>query len=178
MKTLYESILGSTKSGKDECMKQTIPHKSRNYRDTSSFEWFEIDMDMQKWINIVDEPVFRSVFDNSIYKLRKVRGKRYIDDVVSVGIFFIDGYLEVRIWQTPGPNKFIKFAWYFASEPIKSFQERANAIRNNWDVIDKSKGDKNSATLWNDFNSTYSRKDGIEKMHKFMKAYIKYTPKQ
>lgn len=177
MISLYESILSSTKSGKDECIKQTIPHKSKIYRDTPTFEWFEIDMDMQKWVNIVDEHNFRSVFDNSIYKLRKLRGKRYIDDVQRVGIFFRDGYLEVRICQTPGPNKFIKFAWYFASEPIKSFQERANAIRNNWDAIDKLKGDKYS-TSWNDFNSTYSRKEGIEKMHKFMKAYIKYTPKQ
>lgn len=177
MKSLYESILTSTSSGKDEYMKRTIPHKSKDYRDTSTFEWFEVDMDMQEWVNIVDEPNFRSVFDNSIYKLRKIRGKRYTDDVVSVGIFFRDGYLEVRIWQTRGPNKFIKFAWYFASEPIKSFQERANAIRNNWDAIDKLKGDKYS-TAWNDFNSLYSRKEGIEKMHKFMKAYIKYTPKQ
>lgn len=177
MKTLFESILKSTKSGKEECMKRTIPHKSRDYIDTSTFEWFEIDMDMQKWVNIVDETNFRMVFDNAIYKLRKVRGKRYIDDVQSVGIFFRDGYLEVRIWQTVGPNKFIKFAWYFANEP-KSYSDKIEAIRKNWDNIDSSKGDKNSATLWNYFNPTYSRKEGIEKMHKFMKAYIKYTPKQ
>ena len=178
MKSLYESILASTSAGKEEYMKRTIPHKSRNYRDTSTFEWFEVDMNMQEWINIVDEPNFRSVFDSSIYKLRKIRGKRYVDDVVSVGIFFRDGYLEVRIWQTTGPNKIIRFAWYFASEPIKVFQEKVNAISKNWDAIDKARGDKNSATLWNDFNSTYSRKEGIEKMHKFMKAYIEYTPKQ
>ena len=177
MKTLYESILASTSAGKDEYMKRTIPHKSRNYRDTSTFEWFEVDMNMQEWVNVVDEPNFRSVFDSSIYKLRKIRGKRYVDDVVSVGIFFRDGYLEVRIWQTTGPNKIIRFSWYFADKP-KGYSDKIQAIRNNWDAIDKSKGDKNSATMWNDIFSTYSRKEGIEKMHKFMKAYIKYTPKQ
>lgn len=177
MKSLYESILSSTGSGKDDYMKRTIPHKSRDRRDTSDFEWFEVDMNMQEWVNIVDEPNFRTVFDSAIYKLRKVRGKRYIDDVVSVGIFFRDGYLEVRIWQTVGPNKFIKFAWYFADKP-KGHSDKIEAIRKNWDVIDSSKGDKNSPTLWNDFSSAYSRKEGIERIHKFMKAYIKYTPKQ
>ena len=86
MITLYESILASASAGKDEYMKRTIPHKSRNYKDTSTFEWFEVDMDMQEWVNNVDETNFRSVFDNSIYKLRKIRGKRYTDDVVSVDV--------------------------------------------------------------------------------------------
>ena len=68
MKTLYESILSSTGSGKDGYMKRTIPHKSRDHRDTSDFEWFEVDMNMQAWVNIVDEPNFRSGFDSAIYK--------------------------------------------------------------------------------------------------------------
>ena len=116
--------------------------------------------------------------DNELYLVRKysiTNPQLHLANMI--GIFFRDGYLEVRIWQTPGPNKLIKFAWYFASEPIKRFLERTIAIRKNWDVIDSSKGDKYS-TAWNYFSSLNSRKDGIEKMHKFMKAYIKYTPKQ
>jgi hypothetical protein len=177
MITLYESILSSTKTGKDDCMKRTIPQKSKYHKDTSTFEWFEVDMEMQKWINLVDENNFRNVFDNAIYKLRKVRGKRYIDDVQSIGIFFRDGYLEVRLSQSCGPNKFIRFGWYFASEP-KVYKDKLEAIHKNWDVIEKLKGDKNSPTTLNYLYPTYSRKEVIEEMHKFMKAYIKYTPKQ
>lgn len=174
MITLYESILASTNTGKTSYEKYSIPHISKQLKGDSIYTYYDVDIDMKMWFQVVSEENFHSVFDKPIQELRKLCGKRYTEDTKKIGLFFNDGYLEVKLEQSPH-NKNISYNWYFADEPRKHFEEKNVAYRINWATL-KEKTKTNQG--WNWFAPTYSRKEGIEKIHKFMKEYIKYTPKQ
>lgn len=174
MKSLYESILASTSAGKAGYEERSIPHVSKRLKGGSVYTYYDVDLDMKTWFQVVSEENFHSVFDGPVQDLRRIRGKRYTEDTKKVGFFFNDGYLEVKLSQEVGPNKNITYNWYFADGP-KKFSDAIEAYKENWKtLIEKAK----NANGWDWFSLTYSRKEGIKRLHQYMNAYIQYTPKQ
>lgn len=165
MKTLYESILGSTKSGKDV-------FKPKYISGWSGQQIWQIDSDMKRWFENCDKNDFLYISKDCFTMVRKSRSKfesirgRFI-------IRFNDGVFVLHMSINP-QTRVLDFEFYFADDESRSFKEHRSYLNKQHDEIIK----KDSSMNWNYVPKELSSIKGRERILDYIQKNIDAIIKQ
>lgn len=166
MITLYESILSSTKSGKDA-------FKPKYINGWDGQEIWQVDSDMKKWFENCDKNDFLAICKDCFNMLRRSRSK--FDGIKGqVIIKFIDGNFVIHMSIHP-QTRGIDFNFYFLDKD--SSKSGAGGIR---EYINKQYTEiikRDGSMKWNwvpkEFTSIKGRERILDYIQKNLDAIIK-----
>lgn len=164
MITLYESILRSTKSGKDV-------FKPKYITGWSGHEIWQIESDMKKWFENCDKSDFLAICKDCFAYLRRSRSK-------SVGvrgraiIRFNDGAFVIHMSINP-ETRALDFEFYFADDESRSLKEYRSYLNKQYDEIIKRDGSMKWNWVPKEFTSIKGRGRILDYIQKNLDAIIK-----
>lgn len=164
MKTLYESILGSTKGGRQAFNVKPVPYGGTTWR---------IEAPMKEWFECVDVKTFLLALGNDIRIAKKYSKDLGGNRDFFRGLQFNDGYFDFRInVQSEYSNCAIYYYFYFADKK-KNYGQSIKAIAHQMSIIDKVENDRQ-----NDLNKRESDNISAQKMLDYIRRHMNIIEKQ
>lgn len=164
MKTLYESILSSTKSGKDV-------FKPKYITGWSGHEIWHVDSYMKKWFENCDKNDFLTICKDCFTTVRKSRSK-FESIIGRVIIRFNDGAFVIHMSVHP-QTRVLDFEFYFANDESRIFKDQRSYLNKQHAEIIK----RDSSMKWNwvpkEFTSIKGRERILDYIQKNLDAIIK-----
>lgn len=168
MKSLYESILRSTKSGKDV-------FKPKYISGWSGQQIWQVDSDMKKWFENCDKNDFITICKDCVSTVRRSRSKSF-GIKGEVIIKFNDGNFFICMFINP-KTRAIDFNFYFldiVSKPGSGAGGPLANINKQHDEIIKRDGSMN----WNWVPKEFTSIKGIERILDYIQKNIDAIIKQ
>lgn len=164
MITLYESILRSTKSGKDV-------FKPKYITGWSGHETWEVNSDMKKWFTNCDKNDFLTICKDCFASLRRTRST-IVGTYSDVIIKFNDGNFVIRMSIHP-QTRAIDFNFYFSNVVSGKIDEIRNFINKQYSEIIKKDGSMKWNWVPKEFTSIKGRERILDYIQKNLDAIIK-----
>lgn len=164
MKTLYESILSSTKSGKHAFKPKYVSGWTGN-------EVWQVDSDMKSWFGNFDKNDFLAICKDCFSMLRRSRSK--FDGIKgTVIIKFNDGNFVIRMSIHP-QTRAIDFNFYFSNIVSGKIDEIRNFINKQYTEIIKRDGSMKWNWVPKELTSIKGRERILDYIQKNIDAIIK-----
>lgn len=161
---IIESILSSTKSGKDV-------FKPKYITGWSGHEIWQVDSDMKKWFENCDKNDFLTVCKDCFAVVRRSRSK-FESIRGRVIIRFNDGVFVLHMSVQP-QTRALDFEFYFADDESRSLKEYRSYINKQHDEIIKRDGSMKWNWVPKEFTSIKGRERILDYIQKNIDAIIK-----
>ena len=162
MRTIKESILSSTKSGKSAYDVTPVKVEDPAYR---------VNVDMKDWFECVSLDNFRVFVDNAISNSKKYSKYEDWGRESYAAIFFKDGYFEFRFY-VQSSNGAIYYTFYFTNT-VKNWSNAVNARYKQMDIIDGVEKER-----LNTFKKTDSNKTAAQRILDYIRRHLNLIEKQ